>query len=169
MSSQMNMIHQAICDGNDEALKVILTENKATSQNLQKPDKTGNTAVHLACMLNKPNALRLLHIHGKVELDQPCDATQFGSALFYATHYSRPELLSTLWCMGYNLEGPCDKYGNAPVYYARLKEDERMIQLLTELRRRGSVRDFMMTKIISLVRGYLTRKKSILREKEEAK
>jgi len=147
-------IYRAILGGDSTTLRELVT---CDTTKLTQPDKMGNTPAHLSCMFAKPECLRILH-ECSVSLSEPCDVMGFGSPIFYATYYGRVSLLEMIWELGYNLEDPCDKYGNPPIYYAELKQNQFMIKSLKGIIRRGTIQDFKATVISSAFRGHMVRK-----------
>ena len=147
-------LYTAIMDEDMESLQGLIDSEGI--EMFHCVDSLGNNAAHMACQLNKPNILRLLHTNG-FDLSKPCDLTSYASPIFYAMQHRNVSLLNLFWELGYDIGKACDKYGNTALYYAKIKKDEEMIHTLTELCERGSVQNVRARMIQALVRGFLIR------------
>ena len=147
-------IYTAIIDEDIESLQNLIDSEGI--EMFYRVDNLGNNAAHMACLLNKPNILLLLHKNG-FDLSKPCDLVSYGSPIFYAVQHRHVQLLNLFWELGYDIGKACDKYGNTPLYYAKLKKDDLMINTLTEICGRGSVHNVRASMIQALARGFLIR------------
>lgn len=133
--------------GDVELLRALHLSGEAK---LGDKSSLGTTAAYLAVLHDRPQVLRLLH-ELKVDLNAPCDATNFGTPAFYAAFHGRADVLLTLFELGVDLkEQPCEKFGKSADFVADLFQQSDAMKLVEAM---ILLRNQAATQIQRIVRG----------------
>ena len=167
IKSKIPEIYSIVSENDCEQLKQLPSLVHPKSLDLSVPNKDGLTVAYLACSLNKPDILKVLHDDLHIDLSKPCDYQMFGTPAFYAVQNGYLNILETLWELGYDLSLSCDQFDNPPMFYARHKKNEKAIELLDDLCSRskqgnndGNIKNINACTIQRVVRYFLTNKQA---------
>jgi hypothetical protein len=103
---------QVIMESNDGRAQQVI-ENKTdlldlmTKEDLEQVDDLGLTLPYLAVHYDRPEILKYLKKRG-FDLSLPCDAMNYGNAMFYAVNLSRLNIVTVLDSLGCYVNAPCE-------------------------------------------------------------